>query len=212
MRRCFDSAFGIVFSFPAEKAIINRERTSGFYRDLSYFVGKQLCELPRAIFFNLLSLSILYFMIGLRPDAGAFFTLLLICVLVALAGEGLAQAVSVFAGSEQVAAGVVPVAVILQVLFGGFFIRPSALPEYIAWARWLAFIYYGFNAAAKNEFTGRGDELAGGTNVDTVIINGLESELSKWTNIGILMGFVVVMKFLYFVMLVATKPKFDRRL
>lgn len=210
--RCFDAAFGIVFSFPAEKAIIDRERSSGFYRDLSYFVGKQLCELPRAIFFNLLLLSILYFMIGLRPDAGAFFTLLLICILLALAAEGLAQAVSVFAGSEQVAAGIVPVVVILQVLFGGFFIRPSALPEYIAWARWLAFIYYGFNAAVLNEFTGRGEVNGDGRNVDEVIVEELESDLTMWTNIGILIGYVMLTKLLYLVMLVVTKPKFDRRL
>lgn len=203
--RCFDSAFGIVFSYPAEKAIINRERASGFYRDLSYFLGKQLCELPRALFFNGLLLVIVYFMVGLNTTTEAFFTLLLICVLVALAGEGMAQAISVFAGNEQMAAALVPVAVILEVLFGGFFIPPSALPGYIQWARWLAFIYYGFNAAVLNEFDQN-------TDVDQDVVRSLESSLSKWENIAALVGFMAVFKLLYFTVLVLTKPKFDRRL
>eukprot|EP00177_Eucheuma_denticulatum_P008708 GFKZ01015826.1.p1 GENE.GFKZ01015826.1~~GFKZ01015826.1.p1 ORF type:complete len:669 (-),score=81.68 GFKZ01015826.1:947-2953(-) len=211
INQCFDAAFGIVFSFPAEKAIINRERASGYYRDLSYFVGKQLCELPRAAFFNILMLLILYFMVGLDSSAGVFFTLVLICILVALAGEGMSQSISVFAGNEQIAAAIVPVAVILQVLFGGFFISPSALPGYIAWARWLSFIYYAFNAAVQNEFTGRGD-VVNGVNVDQLVLDELESDLTKWTNIAVLAGFVVAMKTLYFVVLTLTKPKFDRRL
>lgn len=207
INQCFDAAFGIIFSFPAEKAIINRERTSGFYRDVSYFVGKQLCELPRAAFFNILMLVIVYFMAGLNETAGAFFTLTLICILIALCGEGLAQAISVFAGDEQTAAAIVPVAVIFQVLFGGFFIRPTALPGYIAWARWLSFVYYAYNAAAQNEFTGRGDNGA-----DKIILQELDSDLTKWTNIGVVVGFMVVLKLMYFFVLKLTKPRFDRKL
>lgn len=150
---------------------------------------------------------IVYFMAGLNPTAGAFFTLTLICILIALCGEGMAQAISVFAGDEQTAAAIVPVAVILQVLFGGFFIRPNALPGYIGWARWLSFVYYGFNAAAQNEFVGRG---TGGA--DEILIEELESNLTKWTNIGIVAGFLVMYKFLYFIVLNLTKPKFDRNL
>ncbi|CDF32154.1 unnamed protein product [Chondrus crispus] len=207
INQCFDAAFGIIFSFPAEKAIINRERSSGFYRDTSYFVGKQLCELPRAAFFNILMLVLVYFMAGLNPDAGSFFTFTLICILVALCGEGLAQSISVFAGDEQMAAAVVPVAVIFQVLFGGFFIRPDALAGYIKWMRWLSFIYYATNAANQVEFFGRGDG-----NIDDIIIEQLDSSLSKWTNIAVVAGFVAALKLTYLVTLHLTKPRFDRNL
>lgn len=150
---------------------------------------------------------IVYFMAGLTTTAGAFFTLVLICILVALAGEGMSQAISVFAGDEQTAAAIVPVAVIFQVLFAGFFIAPNALPGYIAWARWLTFLYYAFNAAVRNEFNGRGDGDS-----DQQIIDALESDLSVWTNIAILAGFLVTLKGLYFLALTATKPRFDRKL
>lgn len=160
-------------------------------------------------------LLIVYFMTGLNPSAGAFFVLLLVCMSVALAGEGLSQAISVFAGDEQAAAAVVPVFVILQVLFGGFFIPPDALPDYIAWGRYLSFIYYGFNTAVLNEFVGRGVSVmdSGRTvNIDEVIVEELKAPGGKWTNLGILLGFVAVFKGFYFLMLVLSRPKFDRKL
>ncbi|CAN8067671.1 unnamed protein product [Agarophyton chilense] len=200
VNQCFDSAFGVVFAYPKERAIVNRERASGFYRDVSYFFGKQLCELPRAAGFNLLLLLILYFMVGLRESGGAFFTLLLITVVVSLAGEGMAQALSVFGGDEQTAAAIVPVAVIFQLLFGGFFIQPNALPGYIAWMRWATFMYYAFNAAVLNEF---GDNPFGSAQGFT---------LSKWESIGVLIAFAVGFKLLYFLALRANKPRFDRTL
>lgn len=186
---------------------MNRERASGYYRDISYFVGKQLCELPRALFFNTLMITIVYFMAGLRENAGAFFTLLLIAVLVALGGEGLAQTLSVFAGDEQTAAAVVPVAVIFQVLFGGFFISPVAMPAYIRWARWLSFIYYAFSAAVQNQFVGEG---INGVNLS--IRDQLSTSLSRWENIAVLAGWVVALKLTYLAALGATRPRFDRSL
>lgn len=152
-------------------------------------------------------LVLVYFMAGLNPDAGSFFTFTLICILVALCGEGLAQSISVFAGDEQMAAAVVPVAVIFQVLFGGFFIRPDALAGYIKWMRWLSFIYYATNAANQVEFFGRGDG-----NIDDIIIEQLDSSLSKWTNIAVVAGFVAALKLTYLVTLHLTKPRFDRNL
>lgn len=145
-------------------------------------------------------------MAGFRETAGAFFLLLFITVLLSLAGEGLSQTISVFTGNEQAAAGLVPVAVIFQVLFGGFFIQPSALPSYIAWLRWTSFIYYGYQAAVINEFGGTGNST------DQSIIDSLESGLSKWGAIGILIGYVALLKSLYFAALVANRPRFDRRI
>lgn len=151
-------------------------------------------------------LVIVYFMAGLRESAGAFFTLLFITVLLSLGGEGLSQTISVFTGNEQAAAGLVPVAVIFQVLFGGFFILPSALPSYIAWLRWASFVYFGYQAGIINEFSGTDNET------DKVVLDSLESSLSKWSAIGILIVYVALLKFLYFITLVANKPRFDRRI
>lgn len=201
--RCFDAAFGVIFSYPTERAIVNRERASGLYRDVTYFLGKQLCELPRAVFFNVLMLLIVYFMVGLRQEGGAFLVLLLIISFLSVAGEGMAQALSVFAGDEQTAAAIVPVAVIFQLLFGGFFISADALPGYIAWLRWGSFMYYGFNAAVINEF---GDELG------EVVQQGQQFELSKWEGIAVLIAYAVLVKVMYFAALRANKPRFDRTL
>jgi len=53
------------------------------YRTDVYFLSKTMAELPFYLFFPTLFLSINYFMIGLHPDVGTFFTTLGIIVLIA---------------------------------------------------------------------------------------------------------------------------------
>lgn len=94
--------------------------------------------------------------------------------------------------------------IIISILFGGFFIEPRALPAYLRWARYLSFVFYGYDAAAKNEF------LPGGRNgLDDAMLEPL-NQFSKWENVAFLVGFAILYKLLYFVALLARGPKFDR--
>uniref|UniRef100_A0A8C6EPL0 ATP-binding cassette sub-family G member 2-like n=1 Tax=Marmota marmota marmota TaxID=9994 RepID=A0A8C6EPL0_MARMA len=62
------------------------EYLSGYYRVLPYFLGELLSELiPRRLFPTIIFTSILYFMLGLKLDVGAFFMLMIIVLLVAYA-------------------------------------------------------------------------------------------------------------------------------
>jgi hypothetical protein len=99
-------------------------------------------------------------MVGLRPKASAFFFALLVNMTLGLTGEGFSQAISVFTGSAQIAAAIVPLVVVLAFLFAGFFIRADAMPGVVRWGQNLSFLYWGYNALAKNEFGGRGDRIS----------------------------------------------------
>jgi ATP-binding cassette, subfamily G (WHITE), member 2 len=99
-------------------------------------------------------------MVGLRPKASAFFFALLTNMTLGLTGEGFSQAISVFTGSAQIAAAIVPLVVVLAFLFAGFFIRAEVMPGVVRWGQNLSFLYWGYNALAKNEFAGRGDPIS----------------------------------------------------
>uniref|UniRef100_A0A8C9QNB3 ABC transporter domain-containing protein n=1 Tax=Spermophilus dauricus TaxID=99837 RepID=A0A8C9QNB3_SPEDA len=72
--------------FELQKKIFKHEFLSGYYRVLPYFLGELLSELiPRRLFPTIIFTSILYFMLGLKPDVGAFFMLMIIVLLVAYA-------------------------------------------------------------------------------------------------------------------------------
>lgn len=67
----FGNMLQVINTFPAEKAIVNRERSSKSYRVSAYFLSKVLAETPLRILAALIFSSIVYWMV--RPFATAHF-------------------------------------------------------------------------------------------------------------------------------------------
>ena len=71
------SAFGAMFSalntFPTDRSVVNRERTSKMYHVLPYYCARFICDMPIRVGQGLLFGSIVYWIVGLNPAASAFF-------------------------------------------------------------------------------------------------------------------------------------------
>eukprot|EP00737_Agarophyton_chilense_P000791 gb/GEZJ01000879.1/.p1 GENE.gb/GEZJ01000879.1/~~gb/GEZJ01000879.1/.p1 ORF type:complete len:663 (-),score=109.89 gb/GEZJ01000879.1/:2916-4904(-) len=158
INQAFGGVFSVIFGFPLERSVVTRERASNMYRTSSYYLSKTVTDMPKTLFFNALFSLIVYWMVGFKQTAGAFFIFLLVVFLTSFLAESLAISVSILAGDAQTAAGIIPVFIILALLFGGFFIDSEELGDWIAWAKYLSFIYYAFNALGHNEFRGRAGE------------------------------------------------------
>lgn len=155
INQSFGGVFAVIFGFPLERSVVTRERASNMYRTSSYFLSKTATDLPKTLFFNTLFSIIVYWMVGFKETAAAFFIFVLIIFLTSVLSESLAIAVSIMTGDAQTAAGIIPVFIILALLFGGFFIESGELDGWISWAKYLSFIFYAFNALGHNEFPGR---------------------------------------------------------
>lgn len=155
INQSFGGVFAVIFGFPLERSVVTRERASNMYRTSSYFLSKTATDLPKTLFFNTLFSIIVYWMVGFKQTAGAFFIFILVIFLTSVLSESLAIAVSIMTGDAQTAAGIIPVFIILALLFGGFFIESGELDGWISWAKYLSFIFYAFNALGHNEFPGR---------------------------------------------------------
>lgn len=202
VKTAFGGVFAVIFGFPLERSIVTRERAANMYRTSSYFLSKTTTDIPKTLLFNFLFTVIVYFMIGLKSTAGAFFIFLLVVFLTSALAESLAIAISVMTGDVQSAAGIIPVFVILAVLFGGFFIGSEQLAGWIGWAKYLSFIFYAFNALGKNEFSGQepfGNE----------IIRELFNDLSIWENIAALCAIFAIFRLIGYLFLHYLRgPKF----
>lgn len=69
----FFPVFTAIFTFPQERAMLNKERAADMYRLSAYFVARTTSDLPLDLILPVLFLVVVYFMAGLRMNACSFF-------------------------------------------------------------------------------------------------------------------------------------------
>lgn len=83
----FFPVFTAIFTFPQERAMLSKERAADMYRLSAYFVARTTSDLPLDLILPVLFLIIVYFMAGLRMDAGSFFLTMLTVFLCIIAAQ-----------------------------------------------------------------------------------------------------------------------------
>lgn len=141
-------------NFPAERKVIVRERLAGMYPCSAYFIAKCASEVVFQCAYPLLFSCVVYWMIGLRPTASAFFTFLGFMELCVFASNSVALLISPVASNVLMASAVLPLAIEIARLFGGFFMPPIKLPIYFVWLDAISYVKYVYMAITMNEFQG----------------------------------------------------------
>ncbi|CAF0815149.1 unnamed protein product [Didymodactylos carnosus] len=146
-------ALTVINTFPVERALTLRERASGTYFASAYFIAKiiveTLVQLPMPIIFSI----VVYFLIGLQPTAGKFFIFMLFMLLCSMASTSLALMISAICKTTDLSVTVLPMALEVSRLFGGFFLAPANLPKYFAWLDALSYVKYTYVGVSLNELS-----------------------------------------------------------
>eukprot|EP00186_Timspurckia_oligopyrenoides_P000799 CAMPEP_0182444236 /NCGR_PEP_ID=MMETSP1172-20130603/2758_1 /TAXON_ID=708627 /ORGANISM="Timspurckia oligopyrenoides, Strain CCMP3278" /LENGTH=189 /DNA_ID=CAMNT_0024639753 /DNA_START=336 /DNA_END=905 /DNA_ORIENTATION=+ len=124
--QAFAGVLGVLFVYPLERFVVFKERASGSYRISSYAVSKMVAEVSRSATVVFFFTTIIYWMVGLRANAGAFFAALFIVLMSQLSAEGLSLCDSTLLPDPQ--AAIDPVFIVLLMLFGGFQIDITVIP------------------------------------------------------------------------------------
>jgi len=129
--------------FLAERKIFVHEKANGYYRPISYFLSKVLCDLvPMRIIPTFIFGSIVYFMIGFQGDANHFFIFQLILGLTANCAAALCFAASSFVSMASIANLIVALAYVFFMLFAGLLINLDNIPVYFRWLEYLSIFKY----------------------------------------------------------------------
>ncbi|CAA2954556.1 ABC transporter G family member 22-like isoform X1 [Olea europaea subsp. europaea] len=83
----FFPVFTAIFTFPQERAMLSKERAADMYRLSAYFVARTTSDLPLDLLLPVVFLAVVYFMAGLRTDAGSFFLTMLTVFLCIIAAQ-----------------------------------------------------------------------------------------------------------------------------
>jgi hypothetical protein len=142
----------------ADRVLFYKHADANFYSAWPYVLGRTLSQIPQTLLLDtLVSGSVLYFMIGLadRESPSNFFTFLLILFLFSMVMN---QQLAVFASFASEARLQVYGACTLfvAILFSGFILPPSTIPNYFVYFYWWNPFAWAYRALILNEvYSGR---------------------------------------------------------
>mmetsp|Transcript_11457 Transcript_11457/g.34275 ORF Transcript_11457/g.34275 Transcript_11457/m.34275 type:complete len:278 (+) Transcript_11457:770-1603(+) len=139
---------------PAQLKVVNAERASRTYRELSYLLSIFTVNLPLESVPQLITASAMYFMVNLRGGSGHFLQYFAILLAENFAGIGIGLALSVSLSKPEMAGQIAPAITVLFLMFSGYFLNESSIPVFLRWFKYLSFVRYAFQALAVNEFRG----------------------------------------------------------
>ncbi|XP_021858980.1 ABC transporter G family member 22-like isoform X2 [Spinacia oleracea] len=143
----FFPVFTAIFAFPQERAMLLKERAADMYRLSAYFLARTTSDLPLDLVLPVLFLLVVYFMAGLRLDAGIFFLTVLTVFLCIVAAQGLGLAIGASLMDIKKATTLGSVTVMTFMLAGGYFVKK--VPVFISWIRYLSFNYHTYRLLLK---------------------------------------------------------------
>ncbi|KAL9256350.1 ABC transporter G family member 22-like protein [Drosera capensis] len=139
-----------IFTFSQERAMLKKERSADMYRLSAYFLARTSSDLPLDLLLPILFIVIVYFMAGLRLNAGTFFLTVLTVLLEIVAAQGFGLAIGASLMDVKKATTVASVTVMAFMLAGGFFV--NKVPVFIAWLRYLSFNYHTYRLLLKVQY------------------------------------------------------------
>ncbi|WOK98489.1 ABC transporter G family member 22-like isoform X1 [Canna indica] len=146
----FFPVFTAIFTFPQERAMLNKERAVDMYRLSAYFLARTTSDLPLDLFLPVIFLLIVYFMAGLRLSIQHFFLSMLVVFLSIVAAQGLGLAIGASFMDIKKATTLASVTVMTFMLAGGFFVK--RVPPFISWLRFMSFNYHSYRLLLKVQY------------------------------------------------------------
>lgn len=138
----FYPLYNAVFTFPQERAMLIKERSSGMYRLSSYFLAKTAGDLPLELALPIAFTFILYWMGGLKAEPLTFILSLLIVLYSVLVSQSLGLAFGAILMDVKQATTLASVTTLVFLIAGGYYVQ--RIPPFIVWLKYLSYSYYCF--------------------------------------------------------------------
>jgi len=146
----FDAMFTAYMSFPLERAIIFKERSSGSYHLSAYFMAKTTSEAPARLALPSIYMVISYWMSGVNNNFGIFLASTMCTLLSVLAGESIGLFMGAAILDMEKGMVVMTVVALSLMVVGGFFVRN--VPAWILWMGYLSPFKYSYNSSVQLVF------------------------------------------------------------
>jgi ABC-type multidrug transport system permease subunit len=134
--------FSALSQFPAERAVLFKERAAGAYRLSAYFCSKTLSELPFDVMYVLLFITLCFWICSFYVNGAAYVEFFLAVLLACLASQSLGLLVSSAIMDFEKSIVFASIFMLFQMLAGGFYVAYDAIPIFIRWVSHISIVKY----------------------------------------------------------------------
>ncbi|CAK7323651.1 unnamed protein product [Dovyalis caffra] len=195
--------------FLQERRILMRETSKGAYRVSSYVISNTLVFLPFLLVVALLYSTPVYWLVGLRREMGGFLYFSLVVWMVVLMSNSFVACFSALVPNFIMGTSLIAGLMGSFFLFSGYFIAKDDIPKYWIFMHYLSLFKYPFECFMINEYGGeKGKRKCLETIEGNCYLYGEEflkqqgvEESNKWSNLAVMMGFILGYRFLCFLIL-----------
>jgi ABC-type multidrug transport system permease subunit len=142
--------FQAIFTFPQERRMLEKERSSGMYRLSSYFMSRIVSDLPMELVLPTIFLTITYWMAGLKGSPGNFFLSLFVLLYSVLVAGGLGLAIGALVLNQRSATITGSVIMLSFLLAGGYYV--THVPAFISWVKYISFSQYTYKLLLGSQY------------------------------------------------------------
>ncbi|CAK7327579.1 unnamed protein product [Dovyalis caffra] len=146
----FFPLFQAIFTFPQERSMLEKERSSGMYRLSSYFMSRIVSDLPMELVLPTIFLTITYWMAGLKGTPGNFLHTLFVLLYSVLVSGGLGLAIGALVLNQKSATIMGSVIMLSFLLAGGYYV--THVPSFISWIKYISISQYTYKLLLGSQF------------------------------------------------------------
>ncbi|KAG6953501.1 hypothetical protein JG688_00012793 [Phytophthora aleatoria] len=139
-------------TFMEARSVFYKQRGANFFRSLAYVLASSLTQIPFAIFETLLFGSIVYWMGGYVALADRFISFLVTLFLCQMWFTAYFFFLSAAAPSITIAQPAMMVSILFFVMFGGFLLRKTDIPDYFIWFYWIDSVAWSIRSLSINQY------------------------------------------------------------
>ncbi|KAE8725425.1 ABC transporter G family member 5 [Hibiscus syriacus] len=192
--------------FLQEREILTKETSCGSYRVSSYALANGLVYLPFLLILAILFSTPLYWLVGLNPSFTAFVHFLLLIWLILYTANSVVVCFSALVPNYIIGNSVISGVMGSFFLFSGYFISSHEIPNYWIFMHYISLFKYPFEGFLINEFSKSGkclEYMFGSCLVtaEAVLREEGYGEESRWRNVVAMVGFILVYRFVSYVIL-----------
>ncbi|KAF1846592.1 uncharacterized protein K460DRAFT_335726 [Cucurbitaria berberidis CBS 394.84] len=146
MGETFDSFTG--------RPVLAKHRQFAFYQPAAFCIAQIVADVPMILLLLSHFSIVLYFMIGLKTAAGAFFTFYFVLVSTSMCFTAFFRMIGAAFPTFQSAAKVSGFTISVVATYAGYLIQKPYIKPWFVWIYWINPMAYAFDALLSNEFHG----------------------------------------------------------